>query len=270
MCKILSVSRSGFYRWKKRPISKRDLSNYKLLFHIRQIHAESKKTYGSPRVTDALRAKGIKCNHKHVERLMREKGIYAKTKKKFKVTTHSKHTRPIAKNLVKMDFTASGPNKVWTSDITYIWTREGWLYLTVFMDLYSRSIVGWSMNNRLTDDLVIKALKKAVWSRSPPPGMIIHSDRGSQYCSNDFKELIKKNKCLQSMSSAGNCYDNAVTESFFHTLKTELVYHETYETRDQARKSIFKYIEMFYNRKRIHSTLGGVSPYQFEQMRIAA
>ena len=270
MCKILSVSRSGFYRWKKRPISKRDLSNYKLLFYIRQIHAESKKTYGSPRMTAALKAKGIKCNHKRVERLMREHGIYAKTKKKFKVTTHSKHKRPIAKNLIKMDFTASEPNSVWTSDITYIWTREGWLYLAVFMDLYSRSIVGWSMNNRLTDDLVINAFKKALWSRSPPLGMIVHSDRGSQYCSNDFKELIKKNKCLQSMSSTGNCYDNAVTESFFHTLKIELVYHEKYETRDQARKSIFKYIEMFYNRKRIHSTLGGVSPYQFEQMKMVA
>ena len=270
MCRILSVSRSGFYRWKKRPISKRDLSNDKLLFYIRQIHAESNKTYGSPRMTDALRAKGIKCNHKRVERLMREQGIYAKTKRKFKVTTDSKHNRPIAKNLIKMDFTASEPNKVWTSDITYIWTREGWLYLAVFMDLYSRSIVGWSMNNRLTDDLVINALKKAVCSRSPPPGMIVHSDRGSQYCSHDFKEQIKNIKCLQSMSSTGNCYDNAVTESFFHTLKTELVYHEKYQTRDQARKSIFKYIEMFYNRKRIHSTLGGVSPYQFEQMRIAA
>ena len=270
MCRILSVSRSGFYRWKKRPISKRDLSNYKLLFYIRQIHAESNKTYGSPRMTDALRAKGIKCNHKRVERLMREKGIYAKTKRKFKVTTHSKHKRPIAKNLIKMDLKASKPNKVWTSDITYIWTREGWLYLAVFMDLFSRSIVGWSMNNRLTDNLVINALKKAVCSRSPPPGMIVHSDRGSQYCSHDFKELIKNTKCLQSMSSTGNCYDNAVTESFFHTLKTELVYHEKYKTRDQARKSIFKYIEMFYNRKRIHSTLGGVSPYQFEQMRIPA
>ena len=270
MCRILSVSRSGFYRWKKRPISKRDLSNDKLLFYIRQLHAESSKTYGSPRMTDALRAKGIKCNHKRVERLMREQAIYAKTKRKFKVTTHSKHNRPLAKNLIKMDFTTSEPNKVWTSDITYIWTREGWLYLAVFMDLYSRSIVGWSMNNRLTDDLVINALKKAVLSRSPPPGMIVHSDRGSQYCSHDFKEQIKYIKCLQSMSSTGNCYDNAVTESFFHTLKTELVYHEKYQTRDQARKSIFKYIEMFYNRKRIHSTLGGVSPYQFEQMRIAA
>ena len=270
MCKILSVSRSGFYRWKKRSMSKRDLSNYTLLFYIRQIHAENKKTYGSPRMTEALKARGITCDHKRVERLMREYGIYAKTKKKFKVTTHSNHTRPIAKNLIKMDFTASGPNKVWTSDITYIWTMEGWLYLAVFMDLYSRSIVGWSLNNRLTDDLVIHALKKAVRSRSPLPGMIVHSDRGSQYCSNDFKELIKKNQCVQSMSSTNNCYDNAVTESFFHTLKTELVYHETYETRDQARKSIFNYIEMFYNRKRIHSTLGGVSPYQFEQMRMAA
>ena len=270
MCRILSVSRSGFYSWKKRPVSNRDLSNDKLLFYIRQIYAESNKTYGSPRITTALRAKGITCNHKRVERLMRAKGIYAKTKKKFKITTHSKHKRPIAENLIKMDFTASGPNKVWTSDITYIRTREGWLYLSVFMDLYSRSIVGWSMNNRLSESLVIKALKKALWARRPPPGTIVHSDRGSQYCSYDFKELVKNNNCLQSMSSTGNCYDNAVTESFFHTLKTELVYHEKYETRDQARKSIFKYIEMFYNRKRIHSTLGGVSPYQFEQMRVVA
>lgn len=268
MCRALSVSRSGFYLWKRRSISQRELNNRKLLYHIKKIHAESNKTYGSPRMTDALRSAGFKCNHKRVESLMRQKGIYAKTKKKFRITTNSKHKRPVAGNLIKMDFTASGPNKVWSSDITYIWTRQGWLYLSVFMDLYSRSIVGWSMNNRLTDNLVIKAFKKAIWSRNPPAGMIIHSDRGSQYCSNDFKELLKKNKCLQSMSSTGNCYDNAVTESFFHTLKTELVYHEKYETRDQARKNIFKYIEMFYNRKRIHSTLGGVSPYQFEQMKM--
>ena len=169
-----------------------------------------------------------------------------------------------------MDFKAERANKVWTSDITYIWTKEGWLYLTVFMDLYSRYIVGWSMNNRLTDELVIRAFKKALLYRCPPAGLIIHSDRGSQYCSNEFKQLLNKNQCLQSMSSTGNCYDNAVTESFFHTLKTELVYHEKYETKDQARKSIFYYIEFFYNRKRIHSTLGGVSPYQFEQIKIVA
>jgi transposase InsO family protein len=270
MCKTLSVSRSGFYSWQKRGKSQRDLDNDKLLFYIRQIHAESERIYGSPRVTDALRNRGMICNRKRIERLMREHGIYAKTKKKFKVTTHSKHKRPVAQNLIKMDFTAPAPNKVWTSDITYIWTRQGWAYLSVFMDLYSRSIVGWSMNHRLTDDLVINAFKKALWSRRPHPGLIVHSDRGSQYCSNDFKELIKQNECLQSMSSTGNCYDNAVTESFFHTIKTELVYHEKYETRDQAKHSIFKYIEIFYNRNRIHTTLGGVSPYQFEQLKLAA
>ena len=270
MCHILSVSRSGFYSRQKRGKNKRDLENARLLVMIRQIHAESKRIYGSPRVTDALRNKGVVCNHKRVERLMKENGLYSKIKKKFKITTHSKHKRPVAENLIKMDFSAPAPNKVWTSDITYIWTRQGWSYLTVFMDLYSRSIVGWAMNNRLTDDLVIHAFRKAILSRRPHPGMIVHSDRGSQYCSFDFKELIKKNECLQSMNSTGNCYDNAVTESFFHTLKTELVYHEKYETRDQARKSIFKYIEIFYNRNRIHSTLGGVSPYQFEQIKRAA
>ncbi len=270
MCRILLVSRSGFYKWKKGVKSKRDIDNEKLLFHIRQIYRESHGIYGSPRITVVLRSRGIKCNHKRVERLMRENGIYAKTKKKFKVTTYSKHNRCVAENLIKMDFKAERANKVWTSDITYIWTKEGWLYLTVFMDLYSRYIVGWSMNNRLTDELVIRAFKKALLYRCPPAGLIIHSDRGSQYCSNEFKQLLNKNQCLQSMSSTGNCYDNAVTESFFHTLKTELVYHEKYETKDQARKSIFYYIEFFYNRKRIHSTLGGVSPYQFEQIKIVA
>ena len=267
---MLSVSRSGFYSWTNRSRSQRDLKNSRLLCHIKQIYSESGKRYGSPRVTIALRNKGIICNRKRVERLMRENGIYSRIKKKFKVTTHSRHKRPVADNLIKMDFKSSQPNRVWTSDITYIWTRQGWMYLSVFMDLYSRAIVGWTLNTRLTDDLVINAFSKAVCSRRPPPGLIVHSDRGSQYCSHDFKELINKNECNQSMSSTGNCYDNAVTESFFHTLKTELVYHEKYETRDQARRSIFKYIEIFYNRNRIHTSIGGVSPYQFEQMKIAA
>ncbi len=269
MCKVLSVSRSGYYSWINRKPSLRTQENEKILFHIRVIHKQSDKIYGSPRITDALRNNGIKCNHKRVERLMRVSGIYSKVKRKFKVTTHSKHKQPVADNLIKMDFTASRPNKVWTSDITYIWTREGWMYLAVFMDLFNRQIVGWSMKNRLKDDLIIDAFKMAARSRSPSQGLIVHSDRGSQYCSKDFKELLKAHKCLQSMSSTGNCYDNAVTESFFHTLKTELVYHEKYKTRDQARKSIFKYIEMFYNRIRIHSYLGGLSPYQYE-MKMAA
>ena len=200
---------------------------------------------------------------------MRLNGIYSKVKKKFKITTHSKHKHPIADNLLERDFTASEPNRVWTSDITYIWTKEGWMYLSVFMDLFNRKIVGWSMKSRLKDDLITDAFKMAVSTRKPPPGLIVHSDRGLQYCSKNFKEQLNKYKCLQSMSSTGNCYDNAVTESFFHILKTELVYHRKYESRYQARKSIFKYIEMFYNRVRIHSYLGGLSPYEYESKMAA-
>ena len=200
---------------------------------------------------------------------MRINGIYSIVKKKYKITTHSKHKRPMADNLLKRDFTASKPNRVWTSDITYIWTREGWMYLAVFMDLFNRKIVGWSMKQRLKDDLVTDAFKMAFRTRNPSPGLIVHSDRGIQYCSNNFKEQLNKYGFLQSMSSTGDCYDNAVTESFFHILKTELVYHRKYVSRNQARKSIFKYIEMFYNRVRIHSYLGGLSPCEYE-MRMSA
>ena len=269
MCKVLSVSRSGYYSWIKRKPSPRSQENDKILSHIRVIYNQSNRLYGSPKVTDALRNSRIICNHKRVERLMRQNGIYSKVKRRFKVTTHSKHNHPVADNLIRMNFAASRPNKVWTSGITYIWTREGWMYLAVFMDLFNRQIVGWSMKNRLKDDLVIDAFKMALRARNPSPGLIVHSDRGSQYCSRVFKELLKDHKCLQSMSSTGNCYDNAVTESFFHTLKIELVYHEKYKTRDQARKSIFKYIEAFYNRIRIHSYLGGLSPFQYE-LKMAA
>ena len=269
MCRVLSVSRSGYYRWINRKPSQRTRENNKILSYIRIIHKQSDRIYGSPKITDGLRKLGFKCNHKRVERLMRENGIYSKVKKKFKVTTHSKHNRPIADNLLKRDFTASKPNRVWTSDITYIWTREGWMYLAVFMDLFNRKIVGWSMKRRLKDDLVTDAFKMATMSRNPPHGLIVHSDRGSQYCSKNFKEQLTKYKCLQSMSSTGDCYDNAVTESFFHILKTELVYHRKYESRNQARKSIFKYIEMFYNRVRIHSYLGGLSPCEYEMKMTA-
>lgn len=269
MCKVLQVSQSGFYSWVSRKPSERTLENEKLLFRIRIIHNQSKRRYGSPKITDALRNQGIKYNHKRIERLMRINGIYSIVKKRFRITTTSKHNRPVADNLLKKDFTASKPNRVWTSDITYIWTREGWMYLSVFMDLFNRKIVGWSMKNRLKDDLVTDAFKSALKTRNPSPGLIVHSDRGVQYCSNNFKELLSKYKCLQSMSSTGNCYDNAVTESFFHILKTELVYHRKYESRNHARKSIFKYIEMFYNRVRIHSYLGGLSPCEYE-LKMAA
>jgi len=196
---------------------------------------------------------------------MRERGIVSKTRKKFKLTTHSSHNRPVAPNLVQRDFTAPVPDKVWTSDITFIWTRQGWLYLAVFLDVYSRRIVGWAMKRRMTDQLVIDALKQAYRHRKAPEGLIVHSDRGSQYCSRSFKELLDQKGYLQSMCATGNCYDNAITESFFATLKTELIFHNSYDTRDDARKSIFKYVEMFYNRNRIHSSLGGLSPDQYEK-----
>jgi len=270
MCRVFSVSRSGFYSWKRRGKSKRQQDNEKLISKIRQIHDESNRIYGSPRITDALKQKGIQCNHKRVARLMQINGIKSKIKRKFKVTTHSNHKRQVADNLIKGNFTTVAPDRLWTSDITYIRTREGWLYLAVFLDTCSRRIVGWSMSHRITDQLVVDAFRQAWIHRQPASGLIVHSDRGSQYCSRSFKELLNAKHYLQSMCRTGNCYDNAITESFFGTLKTELVYHEKYETRNQAKSSIFKYIEIFYNRKRIHSALGGLSPDQFEQIKLAA
>jgi transposase InsO family protein len=216
-------------------------------------------------MTQALRQRGFKCNHKRVERLMRINGIRSKRKRKFKITTHSEHKRTVAANLIQRDFTALKPNRLWTSDITYVYTQEGWLYLAVFLDVYSRRIVGWSMNHRISDDLVISAFNQAMLHRGPQPGLIVHSDRGSQYCSRSFKELLEKHRYQQSMSSTGNCYDNAITESFFASLKTELIYDKRLRTRNQARRNIFDYIEIIYNRNRIHSALGGLSPNQFEQ-----
>ena len=265
MCHLFSVSRSGFYSWLKRGKTPRDQANEALTKQIRRIHQESQGIYGSPRITDALRHEGIQCTRKRVARLMRKSGIASKTKKKFKCTTHSAHKRPVAPNLIRQDFTVSSPDTVWTSDITFIWTRQGWLYLAVFLDICSRRIVGWSMKSRMTDELVIDAFKHAWAQRKAPAGLIIHSDRGSQYCSRFFKELLDKQGYQQSMCSTGNCYDNAITESFFGTLKTELIFHDRYDTRNEARRSIFKYIEMFYNRIRIHSSLGGISPEQYEQ-----
>jgi len=265
MCHLFSVSRSGFYSWLKRGKTPRDQANEALTKQIRRIHQQSQGIYGSPRITDALRHEGIRCTRKRVARLMRNHGIVSKTKKKFKCTTHSAHKRPVAPNLIRQDFTASTPDTVWTSDITFIWTRQGWLYLAVFLDICSRRIVGWSMKSRMTDELVIDAFKHAWAQRKAPAGLIIHSDRGSQYCSRFFNELLVKQGYRQSMCATGNCYDNAITESFFGTLKTELIFHNRYDTRNEARRSIFKYIEMFYNRIRIHSSLGGLSPEQYEQ-----
>lgn len=266
MCRVLEVSRGGFYRWLNRIKSKRDIKNEELLFEIREAYKKGRKAYGSPRVTDELQGKGIKVNEKRVARIMRENGIRAKTKRKFKVTTHSDHNEPISPNLLNQDFTAEDINKIWVSDITYIWTREGWLYLATVLDLCSRKIVGWSLWERMTKRLVIDAFNQAVGRRGPVSGLILHSDRGSQYASKGFRKLLKDHGCLSSMSGKGNCFDNAVAESFFSTLKKELVYGRTYETRREAASSIFEYIEVFYNRIRRHTSIGSLSPEQFEAL----
>lgn len=237
---------------------------------IRESYRNSRKAYGSPRITEDLQAKGIKCSENRVARLMKSNGIVAKAAKKFKATTNSKHNLPVAENLLKQNFESDKPNTVWTSDITYIWTMEGWLYLAVILDLYSRQVVGWAMSDRLTSDFVIKALYQAIGRRRPASGCIFHSDRGVQYASADFTEVLNAHGFIQSMSRKGNCYDNAVTESFFHTLKTEHVYDYRYETRAEATQSIFEYIEMFYNRQRRHSALGYRSPVSFELEAMAA
>ncbi|GBE32325.1 integrase core domain protein [bacterium BMS3Bbin05] len=244
MCRVIGASRSGYYRWKREPQSKRHKENEKILMEIRQSYRNSRKTYGSPRITEDLRAKGIKCSENRVARLMKSKGIVAKAAKKFKATTNSKHNLPVAGNLLKQDFESERPNTVWTSDITYIRTMEGWLYLAVILDLYSRQVVGWAMSDRLTSDFVIKALNQAIGRRNPDIGCIFHSDRGVQYASADFSKVLKAYGFIQSMSRKGNCYDNAVTESFFHTLKIEHVYDYRYETRAETIQSIFEYINI--------------------------
>ena len=270
MCQVIEASRSGYYRWRKQPRSKRQKENEKILMEIKGSHKNSRGTYGSPRITRDLQAGGRKCGENRVARLMKINGIAGKAKKKFRATTNSKHDLPVAENLLNQNFAAQKPNTVWVSDITYIWTLEGWLYLAVILDLYSRQVVGWAMSNRLTSDFVIKALYQAIGRRKPAPGCTFHSDRGVQYASADFQNVLKAHGFIQSMSRKGNCYDNAIAESFFHTLKIEHVYEYRYETRTEAIQSIFEYIEMFYNRQRRHSALGYQSPVSFELKAMAA
>jgi len=264
MCRVLEVSRSGYYGWKRQPQGKRQKENEQILMEIRESHKNSRRAYGSPRITEDLQANGTKCGENRVARLMKNNGIVGKAKKKFKATTNSRHNLPIAENVLNQNFTAKEPNTVWVSDITYVPTLEGWLYLVVILDLFSRQVVGWAMSDRLTSGFVVKALYQAIGRRQPSSGCILHSDRGVQYASSDFRDTLKAFGFIQSMSRKGNCYDNAVAESFFHTLKTEHVYEYRYETRAEARQSIFDYIEMFYNRQRRHSALGYRSPASYE------
>lgn len=262
---VLGVSRSGYYQFIHTCPSKRVQDDERLLIKIKAIHKTSRNTYGSPRICAELREEGETCSRKKVSRIMKISGIAAKMKRRFKVTTRANPKNAVAPNLLQQNFTAETPNQRWVADFTYVATREGWLYVATVLDLFSRRIVGLAMSERMKDDLVIDALKQALIHREPSADLVHHSDRGSQYTSKDFRDLLKENGITASMSGTGNCYDNAAMESFYHTLKTEHVYFEHYNTREEAKRSIFEYIEVFYNRQRRHSTLGHVSPLVFEK-----
>jgi len=236
---------------------------------IMEIYQKNRQRYGSPRIHQKLLGEGYAIGKKRVERLMSEMGIQAVAKRKYKATTDSAHSKPVAENHLNGDFTPDKPNQYWVADITYIWTAEGWLYLATIMDLYSRKIIGWALRNRLTKELVIAALDMALKQRNLSPDLLLHSDRGSQYTSELYQLILLKNGILCSMSRKGNCWDNAVMESFYRTLKVELIYQNKYETRRQAQRDIFEYIEVFYNRERLHSSLGYCSPEEYESLMLA-
>ena len=237
---------------------------------IRLVFIEHKCRYGSRRIRRALQNKGYDISRRRVCRLMKEQGLYCKTKRKFKYTTDSNHALPVAANLLNRDFSPSKPNQAYVGDITYIPTQEGWLYLAVVIDLYSRQVVGWSMNKRMRAELVNNALLMALWKRKPVRGLISHTDRGSQYASKSHRDILKDHGIVQSMSRKGDCWDNAVAESFFHTLKIELIHHEQFQSREEAEQMIFHYIEVYYNRQRMHSANDYLSPVDYEQAQKAA
>jgi putative transposase len=265
ICEILNVSVAGYYAWRERPASASEQRRDALVVEIRAIHEEVKARYGSPRIHAELVARGQDCCVNTVAKIMHDHGIAAKTTKKFRQTTDSNHDRPVADNLLGRQFEQAGANEAWVTDITYIPTREGWLYLAAVEDLYSRRVVGWAMADRMTSRLVVDALEMAVQRRLPAAGLLAHSDRGSQYASDHYRRLLEEQGISCSMSGRGDCWDNAPMESFFASLKKELVHHEDYATRAEARASIFEYIEVFYNRKRRHSSLGYLSPAEHEQ-----
>lgn len=265
LCDALSLGRSTYYGWQHRPPSRRCVEETMLTRVIRQIHRESRGTYGSPRIHLELRERGHSVARKRVARLMRENGLRTRHFKRYKHTTQSGHRRPVAPNVLERRFEVPQPNTVWAGDITYLWTCEGWVYLAVVMDLCSRRVVGWSMSTRITKELAVDALRKALARRQPAQGLLYHSDRGSQYASNDYQMLLGRHGVRASMSGKGNCYDNAVVEAFFASLKRELTHGRRYVSREDAYREVFDYIEVFYNRRRRHSSLGGVSPEEYER-----
>jgi putative transposase len=267
------VSRHGYYAWKKRDHKCQCKRERRLLRLILKAYKTGRGTYGYRRVHAYLKKNGITCSQGEIRRIMRSNGVFRKCKRKFRPTTNSKHDHPIALNLLNREFNVDAPNKAWVSDITYVWTLQGWLYVAVFIDLFHRKVVGWSMSTRITRKLIMDAFDMAFANCYPTQGLIVHSDRGSQYASDDFKNKVEKLGFKQSMSRKGDCWDNAVAESFFGSLKTELIYNRKYLNISEARRDIFDYVEVFYNRERLHSTLGYMSPEEFEKahnFRVAA
>jgi putative transposase len=264
-CAVLGVSRAGFYAWRARPPSARAAADQRLAVDVAAIHAESRQRYGSPRVHRELEKREQYVGRKRVARLMRAQGLRARAPRRFRTTTDSQHTLPIAPNVLARRFETSAPNTVWVTDMTYLSTLEGWLYLVVILDLFSRRIVGWAMSERMTRQLALDALTMALTHRQPAPGLICHSDRGSQYASHEFRALLAAHGLVGSMSRRADCWDNAVAESFFSTLKLELVYESAWQRRTEARADVFEYLEIFYNRQRLHSSLGYLSPVAFER-----
>jgi len=262
-CKVLEIKRTSYYHWQKRKTPRRRIEEEKFLILLKKHYELSKGRYGLLRIVNSIRNEGNLVNKKRIYRLMKKYGIFSRTKKKFKVTTKQKVSAKFNENLLDGKFQVSRKNEVWTSDITYIWTKQGWLYLAVVLDIYNREIIGWSLSQNLSADLVVRAFIMAVMNRKTTAGVIFHSDRGSQYTSNKMRNILAHYRLRQSMSGKGNCYDNAITETFFSTLKKELVYLTDFETREHAGIEIFEFIEIFYNRKRLHSSLGYLSPIEF-------
>lgn len=267
MCSVLQVSRSGYYHWVDRPESRRAREDRVLLEHIRRVHLQSRRAYGAVKTWRELCAQGVACGKHRVARLRRQEGIEAQRRRRFRLTVENHHTTPPAPNLVQRHFTAVQPNRVWVGDMTFIRTRAGFLYLVVLLDLFARNVVGWSMHERPNLQVTLRALDMALARRRPAPGLVHHTDQAGLYCAYDYRERLRVHGILPSMSARGDCYDNAVAESFFSNLKNELVHHCDFLTREQARAAIFDYIEVFYNRQRRHQTLNYLSPVQYEQQR---
>jgi len=266
MCAVLEVSDSGYYARRSRPHNRRKRQDMRLKVHVKAAFARAHQAYGSPRLTHELQASGIAIGRRRVARLMRESSLSARPKKRFVRTTDSAHGLSVSANILGQDFCATHPNQKWGADMSYIWTRQGWLYLAVVIDLYARRVIGWAVSDRLHTDLPLTALKRALAIAQPKPGLIHHSDRGSQYCAGQYQKLLEAHRITSSMSAKGNCYDNAMVETFFKTIKTELIWKNSFKTKDEAKAAIDHYINGFYNPVRRHSALNYISPIQFEKL----